>query len=602
MKNCKLAILAIMALSACCQLTETDQWKGPVVVGFSTGYSSKVSADAAAGRLEWEEGDNIVLWALNTAGEETVGSQPFHYLAGRQDLSQAYFSAAIPQAMPEGEYLYRTLSPVPDSYADGLASYTISSSQQSDRTPYLLWGSCRGHELTAFDESLPIPADHLSLHMQSLLHYLRFYLPQGSNTLGESVEKIRFSMPASIAGSITASSADGSVSVTGGVTEMVLDCTLNESDKGEFALAAIIPPGRTYGPEEVLTARLYSDNYYADIEPLVLEGRSFEPGHVTTVALRPGEAVQKYKLRFTFGGSNLGEDIRSITVSVDDGTPLPETGSASHTYGKDGKALAIGESFSLSTAEEAEYRALDGKSITVSFESDNALVTRNFNISLASTGRTTDIALDCPYLFEQDFSEASTEFNKNGDLSASGHDGSMIEGSAYGLAGWTGNQVAILESGGNKALAIRHRNECAMWAQGTYRGRTDSPALTRIKEGHSVKVQVSFDYTGYTDGKQTPMISYGYDTATGDICGYYEGGSSAVKGGSKIAKLAGDRISAPKDGSISDINNSASFTIDGCTNAIRLSWDCYGSNPNSFKLVSYNEWVFIDNIKVSIIK
>ena len=88
MKNCKLAILAIMALSACCQLTETDQWKGPVVVGFSTGYSSKVSADAAAGRLEWEEGDNIVLWALNTAGEETVGSQPFHYLAGRQDLSQ----------------------------------------------------------------------------------------------------------------------------------------------------------------------------------------------------------------------------------------------------------------------------------------------------------------------------------------------------------------------------------------------------------------------------------------------------------------------------------------------------------------------------------
>ena len=40
------------------------------------------------------------------------------------------------------------------------------------------------------------------------------------------------------------------------------------------------------------------------------------------------EAVQKYKLRFTFGGSNLGEDIRSITVSVDDGTPLPETGSA----------------------------------------------------------------------------------------------------------------------------------------------------------------------------------------------------------------------------------------------------------------------------------
>ena len=190
----------------------------------------------------------------------------------------------------------------------------------------------------------------------------------------------------------------------------------------------------------------------------------------------------------------------------------------------------------------------------------------------------------------------------NGDLSASGHDGSMIEGSAYGLAGWTGNQVAVLEAGGNKALAIRHRNECAMCAQGTYRGRTDSPALAGIKEGHSVKVQVSFNYTGYTTGKQTPQISYGYDTATGDICGYYEGGSSAVKGGALIANIAGNKVSTPTDGSLNSINQSASFTIDGCTNAIRLSWDCYGSNPKSFKLVSYNEWVFIDNIKVNIIR
>ena len=602
MKNCTLAILAILALSGCSRLNLDDQQTGPVVVGFAAGQASKVTADAASGTLGWEEGDKIVLWAYDKAGEEILSYRYFDYIAGRTETSTAYFSATIPQAMPDGEYVYRAFSPAPYSYADGTATFEIDNIQISDNVPYALWGSCQGGGLKPIDESLPVPADLLSLHMQSMLHYLRFYIPEGCNTLGETIQKISFSMPESIAGVFSAAAADGSISNVVGTGAITVQCSIDESDHSQYALASIIPPGRTYGPEEVLTARLYSDNYYADIEPLVLEGRSFEPGHVTTVALRPGEAVQKYKLRFTFGGSNLGEDIRSITVSVDDGTPLPETGSASHTYSKDGKALVIGESFSLSTAEEAEYRALDGKSITVSFESDNALVTRNFNISLASTGRTTDIALDCPYLFEQDFSETSTAFNMNGDLSASGHDGSMIEGSAYGLAGWTGNQVAILESGGNKALAIRHRNECAMWAQGTYRGRADSPALTGIKEGHSVKVQVSFDYTGYTDGKQTPMISYGYDTATGDICGYYEGGSSAVKGGSKIAKLAGDRISAPKDGSISDINNSASFTIDGCTNAIRLSWDCYGSNPKSFKLVSYNEWVFIDNIKVNIIR
>ena len=176
----------------------------------------------------------------------------------------------------------------------------------------------------------------------------------------------------------------------------------------------------------------------------------------------------------------------------------------------------------------------------------------------------------------EDSTLADIGFNINGNLNATGHEASTLEGSSYGLSGWTACQAAIVQGeDGNKSLAIRHQNE-TYWLQGTYRGRVDSAPLASIKSGKSVKVKVTFNYTGY-----------------------YQGGSAAIQGGELIEHIEGDKVSAPKDGSASSINESAEFEIASCTALTRLGWDCYGSKG---KNSTTQEWVFIDNIKVQIVK
>ena len=113
-----------------------------------------------------------------------------------------------------------------------------------------------------------------------------------------------------------------------------------------------------------------------------------------------------------------------------------------------------------------------------------------------------------------------------------------------------------------------------------------------------MKVRVSFNYTGYSK-ERTPQISYGWDTTQGAVVGYYQKGSSVIKGGALIANLAGDKVSAPKNGSVANPDVAASFEIPDCTSITRLAWDCYGANSG---FGTSQEWIFIDNIIVQIIK
>ena len=135
----------------------------------------------------------------------------------------------------------------------------------------------------------------------------------------------------------------------------------------------------------------------------------------------------------------------------------------------------------------------------------------------------------------------------------------------------------MLEESGNKAMAIRHLNEIYLFLQGTYRGRVDSAPLAHIKEGKSVKVRVSFNYTGYSK-ERTPQISYGWDTTQGAVVGYYQKGSSVIKGGALIANLAGDKVSERKNGSVANPAIPPSFAIPDCTSLTMLALDCYGAN------------------------
>ena len=597
MKNtlaAKATAFLLLAVS-CTQTPLPIPERGPVTVGFGVG-STKVSLDAESAMLSWEEGDAISVWAENSQGGAALDASTFRLAACNGPM--AYFTAQLPSPMPEDNYIYRCLYPQAQTLENGLACYTVGAAQYQGSVPCVLWGEASHGALTSIDENLPVDDKALmSLRMSSLLHYFRFFIPEGSDLLGEPVQKIKFTLPERVAGTIKVDAATGTISeISSPSTEIILDeLSLSE---GSFALAAIIPASQAYAEGQTMSITLYGSDKFATIEPLVLTGRDFKAGHMTSVAMRANQLHDFYRLRFNYESNLLGEDLQSITLSLEDGSNWPETDSPKLVFAnRDGSTLSVGQSLDIAFENKDNYLSLSGKKIIITYESENALIQKSVTLSIDGQALITTETLGCPYLFSEDFSNASTGFNINGNLSAKGHSTNTIEGTDYGLPGWTANQAAVLEDSGNKAMAIRHQNEKFI-LQGTYRGRVDSAPLAHIKDGKSVKVRVSFKYTGYST-KRTPQISYGWDTTQGAVAGYYQGGSAAIKGGALIANLAGEKVSAPTGGSVANPDVAASFEIPDCTSLTRLAWDCYGANSGTGIT---QEWIFIDNIIVQIIK
>ena len=52
---------------------------------------------------------------------------------------------------------------------------------------------------------------------------------------------------------------------------------------------------------------------------------------------------------------------------------------------------------------------------------------------------------------------------------------------------------------------------------------------------------------------------------------------------------------------VSNISNTASYTIDQCTNAHRLAWDIYSTGTGFSTIGNSNGYCYLDNIKVSIV-
>lgn len=537
---------------------------------------------------QWEENDRIAVWAESSDGIEMLGGVEFELYAFRETYSSAEFTASISAQTldPHEQYTYRAIYPAPTSISGRKVTYRLPAEQDGAyRGEYdvLLAEPTRAAGLSRDNKGA------LQLHFVHKLHAMRIEVPSDRNLWKTEVHRLLIEFPTEVAGDLTFDIADPDAEPTlsdGSRTiDLKLARPLDETD-GNYVWI-FVKPGTLRG--EIRFTAFDADGHRSQTLSQPVD-KYCEANHVTPVQLTIPQELPVTWLDFSIAANHLGEPVQRITFTA------PEN--ASFRNGAKETTLQPDTSGHYRVGFYADLcgTAWQDGTIGLTYDSEHARIPGNQALGTLSLQNDNRYSLTVPYLLEADFSTLG-RFDQSGSLGASGHDAATIDLDAYGYPGWTGNQIAG-EAG--KAIAIRHQNE-KFALRGTYRGRLDSAPLQALKS--NVKVSVSFSYSGRTSNKNfKPYINYGYTTKSGRIAGYYEGGSAAIKGGELIETVVGKDIAAPTDGSFDNLSQRVTFTIDDCSPNHRISWDCFSGNGTWLQQGTSQQWIFLDDIKVSISK
>ena len=555
-----------------------------VVLAVSGAPETRTAYDAECRGFVWQSGDAVSVWAKSAGGTFELDGQTFSLLATGLDKSSAYFSATLQSGMTEGTYSYYIAYPLPDSAEGGKAVFTVPAVQDgiaSGGVDIIVAGPVEGQALTPIETGSPVLPDNvMKFRMKHLLHFLKFYIPEGGNVLGEPVTRIEFSMPKAVAGKVSVDISDAAAAtLDGGTKSVTLELKEPVGENGA-AVAGIFPPQTEYSSSDQMLVTIYSENKWASLAPLPLKGRTFAAGHLTPVPLRPSEARQLYKLRFTLASNNLGEDPYGIKLALPDGMNWPGSGSnVLELVGTHDGLIKTGDTFVVETKDEAAFRALSSRQLTVSYESESALVTESLTLGDLTSVSTATCSLNCPYLFYEDFSGVES-FSSNDEYGISSA-GSKSPHTF--LSGWS---AARAGAQAGTAIRIACRRETGL---ANYSARADSPFLSGLKEGKTVSLNVVYDYS--MDRKGTPKIAqtvyFGYITTSGNL-----------KSGDDTGTFTSNFDINETTGSYDNINHTADVVLSDVTAPLRLSWRTvpetnWGANNNTC-------WLYIDNIKVKI--
>lgn len=587
-----LVVVLTFTYTACSKIESQELAPSSVKVGFALQESgTKTVLDPLTGLFSWEDADKVSLWAESESGTEVLGAQPFFLQARSPRVNLAYFASELASAMPQGSYTYRLSYPAALSYSDGVALFNLPSTQDgrsSGGTSIMLSDALIGPELTSLDAAAPIDQSTLlNFRLHHLLHYLRFYIPEACNILGEDVEKIVFSMPESISGDVKVNIRDGSSSIENGVSQETLALAQPIGEQ-EFVSAAIFPPSRTYGQEDKLNIRIFSRNHYSDLEPISLAGRNFAAGHITSVALRPQSLGSVYRVILSLDSNNLGEDVQKITLQLPSAITWEGASVSSFTLEKDdGSVIKVGDSFELRTIEQSEFAALAGLKVKVIYESENAIVSEDITLFTELGSTVLQASLNCPYLVFEDFSCIQSDFN-SGDNHSASNLGSKDP--YYIPSGWS-----VARAGGMAGTAVRlaaHRET----GLNNMPSRCDSPLLTGLKEGSSVSLSLSFNYSMnreegglFSKPKLGCTVYVGWTSKTGDL-------KSADESGTFPDSFYLNETT----GSYTNINHSFSTILPDmdCTKRLSIRQE----NEVKYDATNGTYWLYLDNITVSIAK
>lgn len=576
--------------------------------------ATRTSLDENGETVRWQTGDRLMLWARNSASETVLDGAAFtlyHYNATYDDAS---FRGSI-QPMPEDTYTYYAVSPVPAS-TDGLrASYDIPAVQDGAfhgewdvmvATPIEGAGPLREHDKKDAN-GISDNTDVVNLQFSHKIHVLKISIPR--NDLGEPITEITLTFPSPVVGRLTVDAADAAAD--GVLTESGNTLTLRfpEPKDADAVVYAMIAP-LTLGEGEtvsIVAAGATSESEPRTFVPATAD-RRFAAGHTTPINYNVPAAAQEltrviFRLAET-GVNTLGEAIDTFTVTApadwtfEDGTQsrtFDVTGTGDHTIRF--------RSYTNPTEEMAGFQ--------VTYDSEHALLTEEFTLPAVTVGDETVVEFRVPYLFEETFG-GITDFSHDDNLgtgATNSGNNTAVDLSGYGLSGWTGARCG---ASAGKAIRICSRNECAALTRGSYHGRIDSPDLTALKG--SCQVVVRFNYSINRNSNQgnvlQPYLAAGItDTAdrntTSNLWGSFisgEGDPGTILQYNIPAVVYDLNDSGALNGSFDNIPLQGEFSTTASASQ-RLVWEVYmkSGEPRAFATYYYsNNWVYLDNIRVSI--
>lgn len=571
---------ALSLLLVSCEQFETPTFnnsnEGKVRVTITSGTPQSRTSIAENGlSTTWCNDDQIAVWASN-GSSNVLNAQPFavYYAMG----SYVEFTADI-NPMGDGNFTYYSTHPLPASISGTTATFPIERLQQ---------GSFDGSNdiLVAYPTTglaLDNEEAEVSLTFKHKMHSLRMFVPDDVEGMGEPIRRVDITFPTQVVGNVsvdyTSATTPATLSNGSEVVSIEIPEGLSASSDSDrkYAYAIVFPA--TMNESDQITFTVRSDNYRSVQS---FGARSLSEGGSTPVRLTCAPDNRTI-LRFTIGENYLGEKPIKVTFTAAIGEAVADCATTFDKYG-------------YYDLDVTDLEGLAGQPITVTYESENAIVSQALTLPNYVAGRVTDITLTVPYLLYEDFSTV-------GNISSNdGYTGGFSTGTKDGVSflnGWSGGRV-----GASAGTAIRIA--CRRETSADYPARVDTAPLSGLKAGANVSVSWTFDYSmdRQEGGVAISMPLLGQYVYLGSTTtqGAIESGTNFYTSG-----IGGQDGSFPVNfylnevgGSYTTISNTYNYVMANCGSTTRLTW--LTTNEHKAGTTNGTYWLYIDNVKVSIAK
>ena len=494
-----------LLLGGCSQSGNNDEVVEVAKSQLSIGLPIEMSRTTvdAEGRASWTEGDTFALWAEKAENDGVVRKMncaKFSMMYFWHSFQSAVFTAET-DALEDGDYTYYAVSPMPENATDNKATYTLPAHQQGDvfngAYDIMVATPVSGKALSSEE------INKLELDFQHKMHLLKVNIAK--NDLGVDVGKLVFTFPGNVTGTVAVNITNPSTAATlsNGSKELVIDCG-NGVNVGDNVWGVIFPQMILSAVKMVAVGV----DGRQSVEKSITLRKNCTAGHITPLALSVPQV--RPTLRFSIGTNNLGEEIEKLTITANDGKKFEFAANDQNQY-----------DYIANNASELE--SYNGKSFTATYESKSAIVSSTFTMpSNLGDGVNVIPALSVPYLFEEDFSCIHTAGESYGDNDVASDErnqpGVSLD-SYMSHKGWNAARF-MLGVGSCPRINVRYQVVNVIMVFGSYHhGRLDTPTLSNLKDGASVKLRVQFDaggveYNGDFSGQEIMSVGLASHTNT----------------------------------------------------------------------------------------